>query len=193
VAFYNPQRLFLAFLTDAKSFKGPAQLTVNGAEWAEEQGVPQSMRSILNDDRMEAFLWPSTGTKGEYFAFEVNKGGRAVVSRTQFLRKFDFLWKTALCQSLGSEDSATQVESHVFNSTTDKNRLVFAFAVEFADLGLSVSALEDGTQTLKCGLYRATRVDDTGAEMAWASWVDPNDEVVDFHRPETFGTIAFRP
>ena len=73
----------------------------------------------------------------------------------------------------------------------DSGAVVFTFAVRFADLGLDSEALEQGTQSLRCGLFRATRKDDVGEKMAWASWIDPNDNVVDFHRPETFGVVSF--
>lgn len=193
LALYNKTRLFLAFLTEDSSFKPPAKLGPNGADWAAAQNMPRSMWTILNDDRMEAFLWPQSPahTPKEYFAFEVNRGGRAVVSRTQFLRQFDFNWKTAFCEAEGGEDAALQVASRLIISREPDNKSVFVFAVDFADLGLSAARLESGEQTLRCGLYRACRADDCGADMAWSSWVDPGDDQVDFHRPETFGWIQF--
>ena len=196
--YYDEQRLYFLFhVKNSSTFKEAAGFSDNGTEWAEEQGMPESMRSILNDDRMEAFLLPCPGVEnaanGPYFAFEVNKDGKAIVSKTEFLRKFDFRWKTARCAANGGGDVDNyndQVESEV--SYDDGNELVFVFSVEFADLGLTATGLENGTETLKCGLFRATRKDNSGVEMAWASWVDPEDDVVDFHRPALFGNVSFR-
>ena len=102
---YNSDTLFLSyFAEDGSTFKPPAGLSVNGADWAADHDMPESMRPILNDDRMEAFLLPVTDKNPdqEYFAFEVNKAGDAVVSRTRFIRKFDFRWQTAYAASNGS-------------------------------------------------------------------------------------------
>jgi hypothetical protein len=145
---------------------------------------------------MEAFLLPVSPAHqpGEYVAFEVNRAGRAIVSRTRFRRQFDFHWQTALCKEKetlggGGADAAAQVAAAV--TYDDGTQVVFAFSVVLADLGLEVARLEAGTQRLRLLLARATRADDSGADMAWASWVDPGDDAVDFHRPETFGSVQF--
>ena len=167
--------------------------------------MPQAMRSILNDDRMESFVWPQSPTHhpGQYFAFEVNRAGAAIVSRTRFRRQFDFGWKTAFCKHIagaakvpgnggGSGSKSTSAEQVDFHVTLDEQeRIAFVFSVEFSDVGLSVDKLERGDQSLRLGLYRGHRADDTGATMAWGSWVDPEDNVVDFHRKETFGFVRF--
>ena len=84
------------------------------------------MRSILNDDRMEAFIWPVksgglfickliglnrccrcharnylmtsvlAGESDTYFAFEVNKAGGALVSSVKFCRKFEYVAELAI-------------------------------------------------------------------------------------------------
>jgi hypothetical protein len=229
LVFYDSRRLYLSYQTSSKDFKPPAGLTENGAAWASEHNMPPGMRSVLNDDRMEAFLWPTAtrtgkGEGGPYFAFEVNRGGRAVVSSTRFLRQFDFQWRTARCASKVAEaeaaaaaaaaaaatsveanDSATaaaaaaaaavadaQADQVVTTVNADEHgRIVLTFEVEFSDLGVTAAELEAGTRTLRAGLYRAFRDDATGAAMAWGSWVDPGDDQVDFHRPQTFGRIHF--
>lgn len=150
--------------------------------------MPQAMWSILNDDRMEAFVMPISAkhSVNEYFAFEVNRSGLAIVSRTKFLRQFDFHWKTSKCPD---HNKAAQISASV--TYNDDTSTVFMFSVEMSDLKLNAGLLERGEQVVKLLLARACRCDDTGAKMAWSSWVDPGDSLVDFHRPETFGTVYF--
>jgi hypothetical protein len=222
LAFYDSRRLYLSYYSSSsRMFKPPAGLAENGATWAAERNMPSAMRPILNDDRMEAFLWPTrtsggdAGIDGPYFAFEVNRGGRAVVSSTRFLRQFDFQWRTARCVAkvaeaeaaaaaaaeAGDSAAASAAAAAAADAQADQvatavnvdehGSLVLTFEVEFADLGVTAAELEAGSRTLRAGLYRAYRDDATGERMAWASWIDPGDDKVDFHRPETFGRIHF--
>ena len=47
-------------------------------------------------------------------------------------------------------------------------------------------------QEFRVGLHRGMstrKPEEIDGEMAWASWVDVDDDVVDFHRPEMFGVL----
>ena len=62
--------------------------------------VPEAARSVLLDERVEAFVWPKgaqdhAGTPEadqHYFAFECNFAGVALTNKAQFGARMDFSW-----------------------------------------------------------------------------------------------------
>ena len=76
-------------------------------------------------------------------------------------------------------------------TTLGDARSLIPGAVVVGEAALAFERVHTDTRTLRAGLYRAFRDDATGAAMAWGSWVDPGDDQVDFHRPQTFGRIHF--
>ena len=81
--------------------------TVDPAVLAALQGgaVPEPVRSVLLDERVEAFVWPaeaqnSAGTPKEdqtYYAFECNYDGLALSNKAQFGARMDFSWGADAC------------------------------------------------------------------------------------------------
>jgi len=178
---YDEKYLYCGFELEKDTFKKNALLSpADGGKWAKENSVPERMQSLLQDDRCECFIWPvRPGSLSEqhYFAFEVTRGGAAVQSRTRFYRKFDF--------NFDGKIVAKSVEPGGGKSIDAKVALdAFVFAVPWS----SVSSSKTMGQ-YRIGLFRGTR--DRGGDFRWASVVDPEDEKIDFHRPETFGLLCF--
>jgi len=157
----------------------PADLSPANS-WATDNKVPAASQKVLQDDRCEAFIWPvkkdadpSDLAAQQYFAFEINRTGGAVRSKSQFFRKFDFSWSGPFEQAV------------VPHSNSTKEGFVFKVA-------LTGDLLLKDIDHVRLGLYRGTRIGSTAdSPFAWASWVDPGDAKVDFHRPETFGKLVF--
>ena len=65
----------------------------------------------------------------------------------------------------------------------------FILRIKRSDVGMGH---DDGVQELRIGLHRGMstrKPEDLEGDMAWSSWVEPGDDVVDFHRPEMFGSF----
>jgi hypothetical protein len=67
--------------------------------------MPEAVRSVLLDERVEAFIWPeevqtSAGTPKDdqtYYAFECNYGGLALTNKAKFGSRMDFSWGAHAC------------------------------------------------------------------------------------------------
>ena len=88
---YSQEYLYFGFELEKDTLKRNANLKPTSPPTTT---MPDWMRrSLLQDDRCEVFLWVQTKEEKEkqvYYAFEVTKSGRAIVSSTKFYRKFDF-------------------------------------------------------------------------------------------------------
>ena len=153
--------------------------------------MPERCQSVIYDDRCEVFLWPVVKDNDNinldeqtYYAFEVNRDGRALLSKTQFHRKFDFEWN-------GKYDGAMILQAENSSDTADSYE-IFLLRIYRNDVGMSDSNRNEG-QEFRIGLHRGMAIrkeEDINGDMAWASWVNPADDLVDFHRPEMFGTLS---
>ena len=69
--------------------------------------IPESVRSVLLDERVEVFVWPeevqtSAGTPKQdqtYYAFECNYNGLALTNKAKFGSRMDFSWGGDACMS----------------------------------------------------------------------------------------------
>ena len=69
--------------------------------------MPEAVRTVLLDERVEAFIWPeevqtSAGTPKDdqtYYAFECNYGGLALTNKAQFGSRMDFSWGADACET----------------------------------------------------------------------------------------------
>ena len=177
---YCEKYLYFGFEIDKGTLKKNANLKSKSIP---DSTMPDWMPTLLQDDRCEVFLWFRRHDEDEhYYAFEVTRSGRAIVSSTKFYRKFDF----------GVHIQPVFPKSGPFSSGTASDKMVFAIA--FEDIihdAKDLKNLLNGDAELRMGLYRGTRIDERDGEFSWASWVDPDDAKIDFHRQETFGQLTF--
>eukprot|EP00939_MAST-03C_sp_MAST-3C-sp1_P001291 g1291.t1 len=180
---FDEQALYFGFEVESGTLKKNAGRTPSDeGKWASENGVPREMVTLLEDDRCECFLWPvKSASDRTYYAFEVTRSGRAVTSETKFHRNFNFTWKGA-AKLLVNKSTGPLEEKGGDDGKMD----AFVFAVRLED-ELSPESFSE----LRAGFYRGTREDRLDGAFSWASWVDPSDDQVDFHRPETFGVLRF--
>ena len=183
-AVYNTDFFYFAFEVEAKTHKAPVPVGSKN-QWGAENNVPDLCQSVIYDDRCEVFLWPVVrNDTGEliledqsYYAFEVNRNGQGLLSKTHFHRKFDFHWKGQYHGTMASfTDATSEFET-------------FILRIKRSDVGMGH---DDGMQELRIGLHRGMstrKPEDLEGDMAWSSWVEPGDDVVDFHRPEMFGSF----
>lgn len=182
---YNTEFFYFAFDVEAETHKAPVPVGSKN-QWGEENNVPEICQSVIYDDRCEVFLWPvvrnDTGelilAEQTYYAFEVNRNGQGLLSKTQFHRKFDFHWKGQYHGTMATfTDATSEFET-------------FVLRIKRSDVGMGHSS--DVMQELRIGLHRGMstrKPEDLEGDMAWSSWVEPHDAVVDFHRPEMFGSF----
>lgn len=184
---YDEKRLYFAFEMECGTFKKNANIKpYDGGKWAEANDVPKKMRRLLQDDRVEAFVWPVGLEDGEsddlskqtYYAFEVTRSGAAVTSATRFYRKFDF------SHSLSVDGMKFHEGISVYSDSPKID--VFVFSVKLRE-----TIPEVDVRKIRIGLHRGTRIDDKDGTFSWGSWIEPGDSTVDFHRPEMFGDLRF--
>lgn len=167
--------------------------------------APADQRMVLLDERVECFLWrPETDSptaRQTYFAFEVGYGGKALTTRARFDGTKDFTWGSeayvAWSQNLpvGWSGAASPTPSQMAGVPQPNKRVVIA-EFQWSAVGMTPGP------GLRIGLHRAeypsggptgvlgkSEVDKLLGEMVWTSWIDPGDDVVNFHRPEMFGTL----
>jgi hypothetical protein len=174
---YSASHLWLSYSISGGSFVEPCTKPPSDTAWAEEVGMPEGYWPILDDDRVELFLWApqneALSEEGEhYHAIEMNKGGSAIQMKVGFRKNFDWNW------------DAVGVRSQVF----DGNRVVMA--VPWGAYG--IDAAQVPAPRLRMALCRGerseSRPEEQGVEV-WSSWVDPGDDEVDFHRSACFGEL----
>lgn len=181
--------------------------------------VPAAQRSVLLDERVEAFIWP-TGDQSttpaadqHYFAFEVNYGGLALTNKAQFGGRMDFSWGgesaySASCFEIavGWGASSSPVPSAV-GGMGPPLKTCMILTLPWAPMGIDPLA---GSE-LRIGLHRAQHsnsplgdatttlgaadVDALLSGMRWSSWIEPTDapEEVNFHRPGFFAPLTLAP
>lgn len=169
--------------------------------WAGEGGMPEECKSVVHDDRCEVFLWPTKGSSREanflqnshYYAIEANREGNALLSETRFFRDFDFFWKRRLDKM--EDEAGGYIGKFVNfgdlgNSSADQTEAnsYFVSRIRKDAVELDNSSREIAISEYKMGLYKGVVVPDLQT-FAWSSWIDPGDDKVDFHRPETFGVL----
>ena len=187
-AAYDTEFFYFVFEVEAKTHKAPVPVGSKN-QWGEENNVPELCQSVIYDDRCEVFLWPVVKNETRelvladqvYYAFEVNRDGRGLLSKTQFHRKFDFHWK--------GQYQGTMAR---FNDATNEFE-TFLLRIKRSDVGMGHS--NGAIQEFRIGMHRglsSRKLEDLEGDMAWSSWVDPDDDVVDFHRPEMFGSLLLR-
>lgn len=176
---YCDQYLWLSYAIQGGSFAAPAAEPPKDTDWCHAAGMPERMWPILDDDRVEIFMWhvgaenPDNEEDGEhYHIIECNREGLAIKAKVGFRKEFDFSWQASgMC--------AKWIEA--------ENRMVLA--MPWACYGIDIST----SPRLRVALCRGERnPDGQGVSVSgiWSSWVDSHDDTVDFHRSNHFGELV---
>ena len=194
---YDNNNFYFGFEVEKNTHKEPVPSNTLNV-WGKENGVPENCQSVIYDDRCEVFLWPVVATtndddnseskdidleKQTYYAFEINRNGGGLLSLTKFHRKFDFNWK-------GKYDGKMVPQCKDSNNNGELYE-TFLLRINRESVGMMATENNDD-QEFRVGLHRGMstrKPEEIDGEMAWASWVDVDDDVVDFHRPEMFGVL----
>ena len=129
--------------------------------------VPEAARSVLLDERVEAFVWPKgaqdhAGTPEadqHYFAFECNFAGVALTNKAQFGARMDFSWGSDAYSAAVSElavgwgATSSPVPSAV-GGLSPPFKTVLILTLPWAPLGVDPSD-PAGREGLRLGLHRA--------------------------------------
>ena len=129
--------------------------------------VPEAARSVLLDERVEAFVWPKgaqdhAGTPEadqHYFAFECNFAGVALTNKAQFGARMDFSWGCDAYSAAVSElavgwgATSSPVPSAV-GGLSPPFKTVLILTLPWAPLGVDPSD-PAGREGLRLGLHRA--------------------------------------
>jgi hypothetical protein len=160
------------------SFTEPVTVPPPDVAWCKETSMPEDYWPILDDDRVEIFLWPHSSDKapndeegGHYYAIECNKGGKAIQGKVGFRKQFDWTWKAEHRAELIGEST-------------------IVLRVPWASYGVDLS--KDPSPSLRMAICRGEKsAPDEGVTKSgiWSNWVDPCDDTVDFHRSEHFGRL----
>lgn len=174
---WNEQHLFLAYELVSGSF-APAR-TVPPADAGADVGVPQTMRSILYDDRVEIFMWVAKEGMEEagqhYYAIECNKAGNAIENKVGFRRQFDWAWRSGFrarfCEAQDAENPAMVLQ------------------VPWSAYGVDLALHSKNLRIALCrGEFSAPAQIKAGG--VWSCHVEPHDKEVDFHRSNCFSGLT---
>ena len=111
---YDADNLYVAFECSGRFERPRNDNTLS--RWERKEGVLESQRTILADDRVAVFVWPPS-SEGAYYGIEVNQGGAALAYRVDvgdFEKSgaFDWGWgaiseKLQTRVEIGSETEST--------------------------------------------------------------------------------------
>jgi len=196
---YDSKHLMACFDMAGGSFTGPdpdglaavaeaaAQVPPredDGFAWAREAGQPEEFWSILNDDRVELFLWVAR-EGGEwqeegsfYHAVECGREGQAIQMKVGFRKQWDWTWR--------ARHSAACLPP-----PEGRDGNIMVLTIPWASYGLDLSAKAPPPPKLRMALCRGEKGAD-GEVNIWSSHVDPQDDEVNFHRPNVFGDLTLR-
>ena len=183
--------------------------------------MQQSQRSVLLDERVEAFVMPpnQAGDAGDhkYYAFEVNYGGKSLTNHAQFGGRFDFAWGDESCYTATCFDLAVgwAATSSPIPAAGESGGLPPKKTIVILELFWQAMGIDPAqTPELSIGLHRAqhapggvgaglapgqplspAEADAVQNEFVWSSWIDPTDkpDEVNFHRPAFFGKLTLEP
>ena len=103
---WNETALYICYECEGQTAAPVDPATIDpGAQSLRE--FPEAVRSVLLDERLEAFLWAeevqtAAGTPKDdqtYYAFECNYGGLALTNKAQFGARMDFSWGADACET----------------------------------------------------------------------------------------------
>jgi hypothetical protein len=175
------------------SFRAPCE-KLRSTDFANRWSIAESMRTCLDDDRVEVFLWDGAGE--QYHAVEMNAAGRALIGTHRFGMRFDFSGAGSFSEASwgrgGRLLNGDEPELEADDLLVGHSELMLV-SVSKASIGLSGGGGDEPTAdvTLRAGVYRA-QWKAAFEDFAWSSWVDPRDEEVNFHRKETFGRLVLQ-
>ena len=229
---YDDSNLLLCYEIGSGSFTKPDEVAVAAAaaaaaepgntefDWARGVGMPAPFWSILNDDRVEIFLWvkkPAAAAGGgddraaadeendpvaahergeSYFAIECNRAGAAIQMHVGFRKEFDFSWPGA-ATALRASCTATAGGGGGGGGGADTPcRMVLALAWDSVGVDVSAAGVLPEMRVALCRGMKGggeSGTDEGGEVTVWSSWIDPGDDEVNFHRSQCFGELRLLP
>ena len=184
VCFAHTNRDLFARFFCAGAFREPvSEASKESLAFADDKGVPASVTSVLDDDRVEIFIGLAGEAAGEpdYYAIEVNRSGKALTNAARWGKRFDFnSWGAKPNQSWGKLVDCRETEGGV------------EVVLVVKKWPWKSSETSEATRPILIGAFRAQQRQGDGGEhdFSWTSAVDPLDDLVDFHRVELFGELA---
>lgn len=167
--FWDEQYLYACFDVEEKNIVSapPASTDTRSVE---------NKEAVLNHCRSEIFLW-NGDTNGTYYGLEINPHGLTLDYEARFHRQFNRDW---FCDGL---TIGTQRDSRGYR--IEAGIPLDTLAREGYDLRKNPQG--------RVGLYRAEKKIDDPDDFHWSCLVNPQREEIDFHIPETFGTMILHP
>ena len=165
-ALYNKHHLFLRYMVNDTNI-----LIYNKSN--DKMGV-------VNSDRVEIFFRKNSKLN-EYYCLEVDSNGKAFDYKAKFYRKFDNDWSWP--------------KGHLF---TKGERVSEGYIVEIT---ISLESLRNlgllKNNLIEAGIYRADCIELANYQQKesvfnWATWVNPETEIPDFHVPSSFGILKLK-
>ena len=195
VSFVHTEDDLFARFSCAGAFREPVSEASEGSRaFGKEQGVPEAVTSVLDDDRVEIFIGLAAAGSEEapdYCAIECNRGGKALTNAARWGKRFGF------CSSWGSTDGWGELVSCRGGGDGCSLELVLRVS-KWPWRGQTAAAAGSSTsgkaESIIIGAFRAQQRQGAGGEsdFSWTSAVDPGDDAVNFHRPECFAPLVFK-
>jgi hypothetical protein len=201
---WDETALYVCFECEGETALPIAPESIERSVLAGLQGgaVPPPQRSVLLDERLECFVWP-TGQQSEvdvadqhYFAFEVNHSGLSLTNKAQFGGRMDFSWggesaykaeKVEIAVGWGA--SSSPVPSAVGGLSPPFKTVLF-LTLPWAPMGIDPLA-PTSAEGLRIALHRAQHhpthtvggsasqplqeeeVNKLLSGLVWSSWIEP--------------------
>ncbi len=134
-------------------------------------------KDIIHEDRVELFFARSPALE-TYYGLEMDPGGLALTYRSTYYRNSDIDWDLPDMTLRGrTRSDGYTVEGRIPLSFFVRNRLFSG---------------PDSSRVLT-GVFRAEFSHGEGDDLLrrWMTWIDPETEGADFHRPRAFGWFVF--
>eukprot|EP00929_Paragymnodinium_shiwhaense_P079621 TRINITY_DN41509_c0_g1_i1.p1 TRINITY_DN41509_c0_g1~~TRINITY_DN41509_c0_g1_i1.p1 ORF type:complete len:658 (+),score=88.83 TRINITY_DN41509_c0_g1_i1:57-2030(+) len=170
---------------------------------------PSKVTTGDRDDDCRAKRRRIEASREKYYAFEINYDGKALTDRAAFGGHHGFDWNSDGAYTVWTKElavgwggSASPVPAAVAGMSPPFKRVVIA---EFNWKAMEI----DIAQEIRIGLHRAeypkprvagaggvmqqADVDKILGEFVWTSWLDPDDDEVNFHRPDFFASLLLAP
>jgi len=136
-----------------------------------------SIDSIGNSDRVEIFF-RTNKSLNPYYCLEIDPTPRIMDFKANPNQNFNFEWNWPK-------------NDLIVKSQINSNNFTVEIAISIKSL-LNLNLIKENK--IEAGIFRAKymELENSIFEPTWISWVNPNTENPDFHRPESFGMLNLK-
>jgi hypothetical protein len=136
-----------------------------------------SIDSIGNSDRVEIFF-RTNKSLNPYYCLEIDPTPRIMDFKANPNQNFNFEWNWPK-------------NDLIVKSQINSNNFTVEIAISIKSL-LNLNLIKENK--IEAGIFRAKYMglENSIFEPTWISWVNPNTENPDFHRPESFGMLNLK-